>query len=68
MGDIFYPNSEPVTVGAFERHLYLYHFNGLNPYPRIETKFDSRGYDPVQGKNFLYKFLWIQCCEATQKV
>ena len=31
MGDTCYPNFVPFTMDEFERNLYLYYFNGLNP-------------------------------------
>ena len=30
MGDTCYPNFVPFTMDEFERHLYIYYFNGLN--------------------------------------
>ena len=53
MGDTCYPNFVPFTMDEFERHLYMYYINGLNPYPGIGTKFKCRSADPVQGKEFL---------------
>ena len=67
MGDTCYPNFLPFTMDEFERHLYIYYFNGLNPSPRIHMKFISRSAYPVQGDNFLC-FLNSKLCEATQGV
>ena len=47
MGDTGYPNFLPFTMDEFERHLYMYYINGLNPYPGIGTKFKCRSADPV---------------------
>ena len=33
MVDTCYPNFVPFMMDDFEHHLYLYYFNGLNPYP-----------------------------------
>ena len=42
-------------MDLFEHHLYLYYFNGINPYPRIQMKFKSSSADPVQGNDFPHK-------------
>ena len=55
MGDTCYPNFVPFTMDEFERHLYLYHFNGLNLSPRIHMNIKSTIADPVQGNNFLHE-------------
>ena len=54
MGDTFYPDFVPFTMDEFGRNLYLYYWNGLNPFPRIETKFNTSSAAPLQGKNFLH--------------
>ena len=55
MGDTCYPNLVPLTTDEFEQYLYLYHFNVLNPPPRIGMKFKSRSADPLQVNDFLRK-------------
>ena len=53
-GDTCYPIFLLFTMDEFERHLYLYYFNGLNPSPRIKKKFKSIIVYPVKGNNFLH--------------
>ena len=36
IGDTYYPNFMPLTMDEFKLHLYIYHFYGLSPYPRIQ--------------------------------
>ena len=76
MGDTCYPNFMPFTMDEFERHLYMYYINGLNPYPGIGTKFKSRSADTVQGNYFLNNDFGInavrrhkefKCCFACQE-
>ena len=55
MGDTCYPYFVIFMMDEFERHLYIYYFNYLNPSQRIHMKFKSSSYDPVQGNNFLKK-------------
>ena len=55
MGNAFYPNFVPFMMDNFERNLYLYYFNWLNPSPRIEMKLKSNSSDTVQGNDFLQK-------------
>ena len=57
MGDTWYPNFNPFKMDDLEWHLYLYYFNCLNPYLKIEMRFNTRSADPVQGNNFLYNYL-----------
>ena len=52
------------TMDEFERNLYLYHFNGINPSPRIEMKFKLNSDNPVQGDDFLKISL---CCNAVRR-
>ena len=40
-------------MDEFERHLYMYYFNGTNPSSRIETNFNPSSVDTVQGNDFL---------------
>ena len=56
MGDTCYDNFVPFTMDEFERHLYLYYWNGLNPSPRIDTKFNPISAGPVQGNEFLHNY------------
>ena len=53
MGDTFYPNFVSFRVDKFEHHLYLNCFNGLNPFPMIQTELNSISSDPVQDNDFL---------------
>ena len=53
MGDNCYTIFVPFTMDAFERHAYMYYFNGLNPYLRIEMNFKSISDDIVQGNDLL---------------
>ena len=55
MGDTCYPNFVPLMMDEFERHLYLYYFNGLKPPPSIQMDFKSISDDPVKDNNFLHK-------------
>ena len=57
MCDSCYPSFVLFTMDEFERHYYLYYYNGLNPSLRIYMKFKSISSDPVQGKYFLHNFL-----------
>ena len=41
-------------MDEFERHLYLYYRNGLNPPPRLDMKFKPDSADPVQDNDFLH--------------
>ena len=54
MGDTRYPNFVPFTMDEFERHLYLYYLNSINPLPRIHMNFNSSSVDPVQVNYFLH--------------
>ena len=54
MGDTCYPNFVPFTMYEFERNIYLYCFNGINPYPRVETNFKPRSSNTVQVNYFLH--------------
>ena len=75
MGDTCDPNFVLFTMDDFERHLYLYYFDGINPYPRIQMQFKSRSTDTVQGNDFLQKTFFhnavrghkkFKCCFACQ--
>ena len=55
MGDTYYPNCVLFTMDGFERHLYLYYFNGLTPSLEIQMNFKPRSFDPMQGNNLLHK-------------
>ena len=44
-------------MDEFERNLYLYYFNGLNPSPRINIKFKSSSADNGQENDFLHRYL-----------
>lgn len=73
--DACYPKFKPFDVKEFEKHLYFYYFNGLNPSPRVQMKFKTNDDDPVQGNNFINRVFgsgagrrhreW-KCCFATQ--
>ena len=52
--DTCYPNFVPFTIDEFDRHLYLYCYNGLTPSPMIQMKFKSRSVFPVQGNDYLH--------------
>ena len=64
MGDTFYSDFVPFTMGEFERHLYMYCFDVLKPSPTIEVKFKLSSYDPVQGNNFLNE---VFCCNDVRR-
>ena len=55
MVDTCYPNFLPFAMDEFERHLYLYYFNGPKPYLMKQMMFKSSSTDLVQGNDFLYK-------------
>ena len=55
MGDTYYPNCVLFTMDEFERNLYLYYFNGVNPSLSIDIKFKHISVDTMQGKYFLHK-------------
>ena len=54
MGYTCYPNYVPSAMDEFERNLYLFYWNGLNPSPRIEIKHNPRIDDYVQGNDLLH--------------
>ena len=43
-------------MDEFERNLYLYYFNGLNPYPRLEMKFNNSSGYTVQVNKLLHNY------------
>ena len=53
MDDTCYSNFVLFTMDKFERHLYIYHINGLKQSPRIYMKVKSISAYIVQGNNFL---------------
>ena len=55
MGNTCYPNFVTFSMDEFDRHLYLYRFNGLTPYLRIHMKFKYSSVDHVQDNNFMHK-------------
>ena len=57
MGDTCYTNFLHFTVDKFERNVYYYYFNDLNPSLDIHMKLKSRSADPVQGSNILKNVL-----------
>ena len=59
MGNTCYTNFLPFTIDDFERHLYVYYFNGIKQYPRIEKNFKFSSDGPVQGNNFLHIILAV---------
>ena len=67
MVDTCYSNFVPFTMDDFEWHFYRCCWNGLNPYPRIEIKFNQSSVDTVQGKN-PEQWFWQKLCEAIQVV
>ena len=56
MGDTWYSKFVPFTMDEFDRNLYMYCFNSMNPYPRIETNFKPSSDDTVKGNNFLHNY------------
>ena len=68
-----YPRFKPFNIDEFEKHLYLYYYNGLNPSPQVQMKFRSA--DVVQGSKFISDIFgssaerrhreW-KCCFASQ--
>ena len=71
----FYPIFQNVYVNEFEKHIYLYYFNGSNSSPRVQMKFISTDQNPFQGSTFIYRVFgtaaslchkqW-KCCFETQ--
>ena len=53
MVDTCYPNFMPLSMDEFERHLYLYYGNGLNPSLRIYKNFNPSSAYTAQEKDFL---------------
>ena len=68
MGDTCYSNFVLFVMGEFERHLYLYYFNGLNPSPRIHINFKSISADPVQGNYFLHKVFGCNAVRQNKEI
>ena len=68
-----YPRFKPFNIDEFEKHLYLYYYNGLNLSPQVQMKFRSA--DVVQGSKFISDIFgssaerrhreW-KCCFASQ--
>ena len=54
VGCKFYTSFQKNIVDNFEKHLYLYYFNGLNPLPRVQMKLISLDQDSVQGITFIH--------------
>jgi hypothetical protein len=50
-----YPEFKPFTTEEFERWLYLFFFNGLNPSPQMEWKLRPEATDPVHSNSFLIR-------------
>ena len=70
-----YPNFVPLSMDNFEQNFYMYYWNGMNSYPRIDMKFETRSSDPIQGNNFLHNSVGrnsvrrhkeFKCCFACQ--
>jgi hypothetical protein len=54
-GGSMYPNFVPFLIIEIRQHLGLYIFNGLNPSPQVEMKFEQQEDDEVNGNDFIYE-------------
>ena len=48
-----YKTFVPFSTADFEQYMYIRYFNGLNPSPRVEDKFQTEATGPVQSNPFL---------------
>ena len=49
----YYPHFKPFSTEEWEKFLYVFFFNGLNPSPQVEFKLKSEDADPINSNQFL---------------
>ena len=53
----YYQDFVPFSTEEWEKYLYLFFFNGLNPSPQVEMKLKTEQQDPVNSNAFLRREL-----------
>ena len=54
-----YPSFTEFTTEEWEKYLYLFFWNGLNPSPQIQMKLEIEEKDPIHPNAFLRRELGV---------